>query len=114
LEFPSASDPQYKTIMKWPLLPGTVWSSKINGQKFVFEITGTDNKISVAAGDFMGCLKIKSYVEGASGVRNDYFAPDVGLILTTLSSKNEEKRNTELLSYKLAEWPDFETEGNHP
>jgi hypothetical protein len=69
-------------------------------------ITATNQKVSVQAGEFDGCVQVRSSVEGAPGATNDYYAPNVGHVLTTFSTAGGERRNTELLSFSVADYPD--------
>ncbi|OVE78233.1 hypothetical protein BVX98_00755 [bacterium F11] len=106
-EYVSENDSRSKTILKWPLTIGQKWRTPMGGRFFVYELVGIKEKIKVAAGEFEGCLKVKSSIEGSPGKRFEYYAPGVGRILTTLSSSHGEKRNTELISYKIAAFPGF-------
>jgi tetratricopeptide (TPR) repeat protein len=96
----SENDPQSKIILKWPLEVGTRWSTKWQKQLFHFTITGIDKTITVVAGEFQHCLEVTSSIEGTAGNRTDIYAPGVGHILTLQSSRNQEIRITELLSFK--------------
>jgi len=102
LEFLSENDSRSRPIMKWPLKVGTKWRARLEGRFFNYEVVEVDKTVKVQAGEFPNCIKIKSTIEGSPGGRNEYFAPNVGRILTTLSTSSGEKRNTELLTYKMA------------
>jgi len=107
-EFRSEDDPLSKTILKWPLNKGNDWRTIFDKRVFVYSVVDTNATVRVKAGEFSGCLKIKSSIEGIPGVATiEYFAPGVGRILTAVSTAGEEKRVTELLSYKMAEYPEF-------
>ena len=69
-----------------------------------------DKKLSVMAGDFRECLHVRSYVAGEGVVKNEYYAPEVGRILTSITTKAGEKRITELASYNIATDLDFTVE----
>lgn len=106
-EFDSSSDPRSKTILQWPLEAGRRWQTKSGGRIFQYEIVSVDASAKVSAGDFKNCLHIRSSIEGTTGATNEYYAPSIGRVLTTVSTKEGEKRITELLSYKAppaAEW----------
>jgi hypothetical protein len=110
LEAVSENDPVQKVILKWPLVKGTTWSTRADFKLFRYTIVEDNAAVDVAAGHFEQCLHVKSTIEGASGAAHDYYAPGIGRVLTTISVGDGEKRNTELLSYKVAEWvaPQFE------
>jgi hypothetical protein len=72
---------------------------------FLYKIVSLDEKVRVVAGEFEHCLKVQSGVSGIVGAStNEYYAPGVGRVLTTISTKGNENRVTELLSYKPGEW----------
>lgn len=110
LVFDAPTDSEGKTVLSWPLDVGTRWRSAEDGRVVLSEIVSTGEKVTVAAGVFENCVKVKTSVRSGSGARYEYFAPGVGRVLTTLSSRGGEKRNTELLSYEPVPWPDFEGE----
>jgi hypothetical protein len=106
------ADPEI--IMKWPIDVGTRWATRIAGRVTNCEISSIDRAISVVAGDFEGCLLIRSYSSDEGAVKNDYYAPGVGHILTSITSKAGEKRITELASYRINENSSFSTDGTTP
>jgi len=114
LEFPSADDPVCKVVLRWPLEEGAGWITKWNRQTFHYTVAALHQKVKVAAGEFNDCAKIQSYVEGTAGYRNDYYAAGIGQILTTVETKNAEKRNTELLSYQIGPLEDYNMGGVAP
>lgn len=115
LEFPSQEAPSGKRILAWPLAAGTKWSTKSDGRLFHFEITDTARTVRVAAGEFKNCLRVASFVEGyAQASTVEYFAPNVGRVLTSVAVKDNEKRNTELLSFRIADWPGTQREKKEP
>lgn len=100
-EFPSPNDPVYKVPLKWPVIVGNTWSYKYGKQLFKNEVVSTDATIKVIAGEFTDCLKVKTFAEGYPGVKFDYYAPSVGLILSAQDARGEEKRITELLQFDI-------------
>lgn len=98
-EYPVASEPMARIALRWPLEAGVSWTYKLNSKLFHLEIVDVNATVSVMAGDFSRCIKVKSTVEGSSGSTFEYYAPGVGRVLTTLSSASGEKPNTELLSF---------------
>jgi len=102
LEYAKESDSYGKLIMKWPLDPGTKWRTKKNKRLFNYNIVKNDANVKVKAGRFKNCILVQSSVSGVPGVfTNEYYAPGVGLILTSISTRSGEKRITELLSYSI-------------
>lgn len=100
-EFPMPDDPRPKIILKWPLLVGTKWKTRVADKIIEYEILAVDKNISVKAGEFQNCLLVESREENASATTNEYYAPNIGRVLTTLVSKGGESRITELLSTNL-------------
>jgi hypothetical protein len=109
LEFKRDSNALTKTILKWPLEPGAKWATKSGGQLFHYEVVGLDQEISVAAGTFQNCLNVRYMIEGVLGAKNEYFAPGVGRVLTTSSSRQGENRITELKSYRVPDVFEFDS-----
>lgn len=103
-EYLTESDLQPKIILTWPLVTGTRWRTKSGDRIFTYEIEANDRTVKVSAGEFQNCLVVRSFVEGGAATY-EYFAPNVGRVLTTLQTKDGEKRNTELMSHTPA--PDF-------
>src|SRR5258706_8792771 len=109
LEFKKEAENIKKTVLKWPLEVGAKWTTRSSGQIFHYEIVSLDKDIAVAAGNFKHCLSVQSYIEGNPGAKIEYYAPQVGRVLTTSSTKQGEKRITELMSFKIPEMADFST-----
>lgn len=104
LEYPSEDDPRPKTILKWPLGVGQAWTTKADLKTYHYEVKADSLDVKVTAGAFQNCIKVGSYVEGTPGiVTNEYYAPNVGRILKTISTAADENRVTELLSYQIKE-----------
>jgi hypothetical protein len=99
MEFSSKQDPRFKTILLWPLTVGTKWVTKNENKTFRYEIVATDKNVKVLAGEFSNCVQVRFTIDGFPGTTNEYYAPDVGRILVSISTNEGEKRNTELLSY---------------
>jgi len=108
-EYFTEDDSRSKPILKWPLTVGRTWRTRLQGRFFNFEIISLNETVKVKAGTFENCLKVRSAIERSPGARFEYYAPGVGRVLTTLSSQKGEKRNTELMSYKIADFPGFST-----
>jgi len=59
--------------------------------------------VEVKGGVFITCLKVKQQpVKSKTSWKYDYYAPEVGLILTNTATKRRETRIAELLSYQMA------------
>lgn len=101
MEFASKTDPRFKTILMWPLLAGTKWVTKHDNKTFRYEIVAADKEIKVQAGTFANCIQVRSTIDGFPGATNEYYAPDIGRVLVTISTSEGERRNTELLSFTL-------------
>lgn len=114
LEFTALEDPRCKIILRWPLEEGASWITKFNKQTFHYSVVALHQPITVAAGKFEDCVKIQSSVEGSAGYKYEYYAPGVGKVLTTVAAKNEERRNTELMSFQAGPQPNFLSNGEAP
>lgn len=105
LELKAFEDAVGKVVLKWPLDVGQEWKTRPVNTTFVYNIQSVNEKIKVEAGEFEHCVKVQFTVSGISGAAtHEYYAPGVGRVLTTVSTKGNEVRVTELLSYKLGEW----------
>ncbi|MDD5686401.1 MAG: tetratricopeptide repeat protein [Elusimicrobia bacterium] len=62
-------------------------------------IVSKKEEVEVAAGKFSDCIKIKKQLIGTPSWSVEYYAPEVGKILTTQSSGSGEKRITELKEF---------------
>ena len=115
LEFKSDTDPRSKTVLRWPFTIGTTWKTKSDNRIFIYEIVSVNVRVSVAAGEFDGCLEVKSTIEGIPGAATvEYYAPGVGRVLTAVRTERVEKRVTELASYKVAEFPEIRSGDGKP
>ena len=88
-------------ILKWPVEVGSKWVNRVDGRAVNYEIVSIEALVSVLAGEFTQCLHVRSYVNGDPGVKNEYYEPGIGRVLTSISSKGGEKRITELSVYKI-------------
>jgi hypothetical protein len=105
LEFRNREDAVGKVLLQWPISVNTEWKTRPSDVTFLYKIVSLDEKVRVVAGEFEHCLKVQSGVSGIVGAStNEYYAPGVGRVLTTISTKGNENRVTELLSYKPGEW----------
>ncbi len=113
LEYSSEDDPRFKTILKWPLSADQKWTTRADEKSFHYEVKEAGITVKVVAGEFKNCVKIGSFAEGSGGVvTNEYYAPNVGRILKTISTSSGETRVTELLSYDVKEFSGIAGESN--
>lgn len=94
-------------LLKWPVEVGTKWSTQADGRLVRYEIASLSAQVSVVAGDYDDCLHVRSSYPGDSTIRNEFYAPGIGRILTSMTTSKGEKRITELLEASLVEAPDF-------
>ncbi len=104
-ELRTLEDPVGKVVLKWPLETGQTWKTRPGNATFVYEIESVKEKVKVEAGEFENCVKVGFTISGIAGAStHEYYAPGVGRVLTTVSTKGSEARVTELLSFKPGEW----------
>jgi hypothetical protein len=101
-------------ILKWPVEVGTKWTNRDGARSTTYQIVSLDETVSVVAGDFKDCLHVRSSGMGESAIKNEYYAPGVGRVLTSITSNQNEKRITELASYKIMDAPAFSVEETKP
>lgn len=106
MEFREYSAPQakdYTLLYAYPLETGKEWRTSRDGREIKYKILGKDAVVKVKAGEFGNCIKISEEYPSLSGSKKyNYYAPDIGWVLTTTSaSGGQEFRNTELISYKI-------------
>jgi hypothetical protein len=94
-------------LLHWPVEAGFKWSTQIDGRLARFEIASMSAQASVMAGDFDDCLVVRSNFPGESSMKNEYYAPGVGRVLTTIMTDKGEKRITELAKYQVEEISDI-------
>lgn len=85
------------TILLLPVEVDREWASG----NVRYTVVSKNEEITVAAGKFENCVKIKKQLSGAPSWTCEYFAPEVGKILTTQSSGSSEKRITELKEFNI-------------
>lgn len=103
-EYLTEADPVPRVVLRWPLQEGTRWNTRVGGYLGKFEIVSMSKKIQVKAGEFDNCLHVRWTLPGVPGATNEYYAPGVGKILTSYSTGDVEKRKTELISYRSADF----------
>jgi hypothetical protein len=101
-ELNAANDPRPKIVLKIPPVVGARWKTKNGTQLYVYEIVAADKTAKVSAGEFHGCIVVRSSIEGAAGAALEYYAPTVGRVMTAFVTPTGERRNTELLSFTPA------------
>lgn len=87
-------------ILSYPIETGKRWETVRDGKKTIFEIESDDAVVTIGAGEFTRCLKlrIRNAAEDESW-KTEYYAPDIGFILAAAATENGETRVSELLSY---------------
>jgi hypothetical protein len=106
-EYRDANTVTPAVLLKWPIEAGSKWSTQQEGRLTRFEIVSMSAQASVVAGDFGDCLVVRSAFPGDAAMKNEYYAPGVGRVLTTVMSTKGEKRITELSSYEIKDAPDI-------
>ena len=94
---------EYSIVLRYPFEEGKTWNTVRDGRKVFCRIVANNLSIKVKAGEFNSCLKVsEENPELPGSIKYNYYAPDAGWILTTISvSAGREHSNTELLSYKV-------------
>ena len=102
-ESPTPGDAACTILYSFPMEKGREWASSRDKREIKLKLVDTDISLKVKAGEFNGCIKISEEYAGLPGSKKyNYYAPDVGWVLTTTSSSSgQEFRNTELVSYKI-------------
>lgn len=88
------------TVMLLPVDAGKEWL--VGNVKYA--IISKMEEVTVAAGKFSNCVKIKKQLIGTPSWSYEYYAPETGKILTTQSAGGAEKRITELKEYTVADY----------
>lgn len=97
---------RYLTVLKYPLQTGVAWTKVTGGIKVIYMVVSINETVTTLAGTFTDCVKIQQEQENLPGSwRYDYYAPDIGKVLTTTGSqrKTDEKRMSELIKYQVIE-----------
>lgn len=88
-------------LLRFPFNPGQSWTGTRDGKKVSWRIEEASARVTVKAGTFAGCLKVREATEGfAATWKYDYYCPFVGRVLTSVAGPGYENRNTELLFYR--------------
>jgi hypothetical protein len=87
-------------ILDYPLEKGKTWRSRGPEGTLTFRVEDAGLTVKVAAGLFTDCVKISRRPAGLPSWIDEYYAPWVGKILTSVAGKGFENRVTELLSYE--------------
>ncbi len=98
-EFPLGAGAQ-SVILQYPIEKNRNWETVREGKKIFFRIESDDATVSIKAGKFDHCLKLRiQNSEDEKTWKVEYYAPDVGFILATVETDNGETRVSELISY---------------
>ncbi len=90
-----------EAILRYPYNEAMAWSAKRADKTTVeYLVVSGSAAVTVAAGAFTGCLKIREKSSAAKGAwRYDYYCPGVGRVKTTIGGPGFENPNTELLRF---------------
>ena len=88
-------------ILRYPYHEGLSWQARRGGKLFTYHIDAAGVSVSVMAGSFSGCLKVKSSAAGDPAWVFDYYCPGVGRVKTTVGVPEGENPNTELAESSL-------------
>ena len=88
-------------ILRYPYHEGLSWQARRGGKLFTYRIDAAGVAVSVKAGSFTGCLKVKSSAAGDPAWVFDYYCPGVGRVKTTVGVPEGENPNTELAESSL-------------
>jgi hypothetical protein len=102
-QYAKLSDDSGVITLAYPLETGRSWRTVVDGNWMEYKIEAANERITVKAGSFPACLKIgERNMAYPKSVKYNYYAPDVGWVLTTTAFVGgSEHRSTELLSYKV-------------
>ena len=89
-------------VLLYPPEEGASWETVRDGRKAVVSVEADDVSVSVRAGTFDNCLKLRCQFPGSRSWKLEYYAPNQGLILTSLATPQKETRISELLSVAAA------------
>ena len=109
---PKVTNPP-ECVIKYPIKKGTTWSEKgvvpfyqkyIGKIDVTFTIESVHDTVTVQAGTFKNCLKIRSSGEkdGFSTQRYYWYAPDVGLIKHMTESRSPFSKEPNKMNYELS------------
>lgn len=88
-------------ILRFPFKAGRSWTSVENGKTIRYEIVEDALSVTVKAGTFSGCLKVKARTAGFPSWVFDYYCPGVGRVKTSVGVPGAENPNTELAAYNV-------------
>jgi len=98
----AASFANLSVLLQYPFATGKSWKSVRDGRLTVYTVVDENLALKVVAGEFERCIKISEEYPDLPGTRKyNYYAAEVGWVLTTVAGAGQEHRNTELLSYKI-------------
>lgn len=79
-------EPSHAPLLKWPIVLGDKWSG---AKGSTVEVTKVDQKVTVEAGTFEGCVETTERVGGdAASVLMTTFCPDVGPVIVDIRELN--------------------------
>ncbi len=88
-------------LLRFPAEKGRKWETLRNNKRISYEVESLNESLQVKAGTFTACLKLlEKDLNRPDSARVQYFAPGTGLVLVSQSSRNQETRVMELLSFE--------------
>ncbi|MBN1621238.1 MAG: VanZ family protein [Endomicrobiales bacterium] len=100
-EYTSEKSKRYTIIISYPFKEGRTWKTVRDNRGVDYLIVSNGVSVDVKAGKFRDCLKVRErYNDLPGSVKFNYYAPEVGWVLTTTAKYGgKEHRSSELLSY---------------
>lgn len=89
-------------ILRYPYREGLSWQARRGGRLFTYRIVSAGVPVSVKAGAFRDCIKVRSEAAGDPAWVFDYYCPGVGRAKTTVGVNEGENPNTELAEHSFA------------
>jgi len=88
-------------ILRYPFRAGSAWSARTGDRSISYTIEEDSASVRTKAGEFSGCLKVRSQPSGARAWVYDYYCPGVGRVMMTVGVPEGEHPNTELSRYSI-------------
>ncbi len=76
----------YVVILKLPYRKNNVWKTYKEGKTVFYKIVADEIQVTITGKTFNNCIKVVEQYEGSTGIKNIYYAPNVGCIRITTGS----------------------------
>ncbi len=86
-------------VLRYPYNEAQSWSVKRGRKTVEFLVSDSSATVTVKAGTFTGCVKVREREGGRNSWKYDYWCPGVGRVKTTVGGPGYENPNTELLRF---------------